>query len=192
MKNLLMDLAHQHAIHQRHTAKVVPVTILSSAGVLVVGQMGILIRSVRTDRLWVIPIIKPNTYWVLTTSSILNTSHVLSHSTCMAILWVGHYHYPHFTVEEAETQSFINLLTVTQVERSETRIWKRACWLWSPQPWPLSDQALPHFTLESMLLWKPTFSCRPAASPNRKQPEDHSNHPASCKHFLSHPLLVSP
>ena len=44
MKNLLIDLAPQHAIHQRHTAKVVPVTILASGGVLVVGQMDILIR----------------------------------------------------------------------------------------------------------------------------------------------------
>lgn len=97
----------------------------------------------------------------------------------------------HFTVEETEIQRFIHLLAVTQVRRSETRIWRRTHWLRSPHSWPLSDQALPHFTPESTLLWKSTFSCRPAGSPNRKQSEAHPNHPAFCKPFLSHPLSLS-
>ena len=185
----MTDSAPQHALQQRYTATVGPATFRSCTfwwwGTCRLDGHSDQVPPVRTERLGVIPIIKPNTDWVLTS---LHMYCLIQPVMSLALLL------SHFTVEETEIQSFIHLLAVTWVRRSETRVWRRTHWLRSPHSWPLSDQALPHFTLEPMLLWKSTFSCRPAGSPNRKQSEHHPNHPASCKPFLSHPLslLVSP
>ncbi|XP_057554975.1 androgen-dependent TFPI-regulating protein isoform X2 [Hippopotamus amphibius kiboko] len=52
MKNLLIDLALQHAIHQRHTAKAVPATVLSNAGYWLSARWASnQVVAVRTDRL---------------------------------------------------------------------------------------------------------------------------------------------
>lgn len=91
-----------------------------------------------------------------------------------------------------DIESFICLPIATQVGRSETRAELGHS--------DLRAHTLGHcvkmFYLTS--LWSPCFvrsqhltaGWEPYQN-NRKQIESHSNHPAACKHFLSHPLPLS-